>query len=182
MLDVWSLLPFGTRRITTMKVVFGHSRRLPLIFLTGHSPKSVVGRLLPPLPFFLTSRTSLAHLFQNISTHCRQIHLALSKFSKGSQVPKVSKKSATAVSQCRGPSHIWFKQFCPGIMDQCFFSGNPATHTFFHLLNVLKSGCPILLANCFKENWVCFKLIGALPSAPPRSDESSLSASALNSS
>jgi len=30
MLDVWSLLPFGSRRITTMKVVFGNSGRLPL--------------------------------------------------------------------------------------------------------------------------------------------------------
>jgi hypothetical protein len=48
-------------------------------------------------------------------------------------------------------------------MDRSFFPRNPATHYFFHLLNLLKLGCPILLANCFKENSVCFKLIGALP-------------------
>jgi len=49
-------------------------------------------------------------------------------------------------------------------MDRCYFSRNPVTHTFFHLLKTLKLGCPILLANCFKENSICFKLIGALPS------------------
>jgi len=175
MLNVWSLLPFGTRRITIMKVVFGNTGRLPLAVLPACSAKSVAGRLLPRLPFFLASQTSLAHFFKNISTHCRQIHSALSKFSQGSQVLKVSKKSATAVSQSRGPSLSCFKRFCPGIMNRCFFSRNPASHTFFHLLNVLKLGCPILLANCFKENSICFKLIGTMPSAPPKSDKSSLS-------
>ena len=38
---------------------------------------------------------------------------------------------------------------------------NPATHTFSHLFNALKLGCPILLANCFKQKSVCYKLIGA---------------------
>jgi len=182
MLDVGLLLPFGTRRITTMKVVFGNSGTLPPTFLLACSPNSVAGRLLPRLPFFLASRTLLAHFFRNISTHCRRIHSALLKFSKGSHFLKVSKKSATAVSQCRGPSNCCFKQFCPRIMDRCFFSRNPATHTFFHLLNALKLGCPILLANCCKENSVCFKLIEALPLAPPKFDESSLSSSASNSS
>jgi len=67
-------------------------------------------------------------------------------------------------------------------MDQCFFPRNPATHTFFHFLNVLKLGCPILLANCFKENSICFRLFRALPSAPPGSDELLLSYSTLYSS
>jgi len=165
-----------------MKVVFGNSGTLPLAFLPVRSPKSLVGRLLPRPPFFLASRTSLPDFFQNISTHCHRIHSALLKCSKGCHVSKVSNQSATAVSQCRGPSRICFEQFCPGIMDQCFFSRNPATHTFFHLLNVLKLGCPIFSAHCFKENSVCFKLIGALPLAPPKSDKSSLSASALYSS
>jgi hypothetical protein len=158
-----------------MKVVFGNSGRFPLAFLPARSTKSVAGWLLPRVPFFLASQTSLAHFFTNISTYCRRIHSALSKFSKGSQVSKVSKKSATAVSQCRGPSRSCFRRFCPQIMDRCLFSRNPATHTFFHLLKALKLGCPILLANCFKENLVWFKLSGALGSAPPKSDESSLS-------
>jgi len=64
-------LPFDTRQITTMNVVFGNSGRLLLAFLLARSPKSVAGRLLPRLPFFLASRISLAHLFTNISTHCR---------------------------------------------------------------------------------------------------------------
>jgi len=118
MLDVWSLSPFGTRRITTMKFVFGNSGRLPFAFLPARSAKSVASRLLPHLPFFLASRTSLAHFFKNISTDCRQIHSALSKVSKGSHFSKVPKKSATAVSQCRGPSLSCFKRFCHGIMDR----------------------------------------------------------------
>jgi len=158
-----------------MKVVFGNSETLHLACLPAHSPKSVAGRLLPRLPCLLASRTSHVHFFRNISTHCCRIHSALSEVSKGSHFSKVAQKSATAVSQCRGPSCCCLKRFCPGIMDRCFFSRNPTTHTFFHLLNALKLGCPILLANCFKENSVCFNLIGALPSAPPTSDESSLS-------
>jgi len=158
-----------------MRVVFGNSGRLPLAFLPAHYAKSVACRLLPCYPFFLAFRTSPAHFFKNISPHCHRIHSALSKFSKCGQVLKVSKKSVTAVSQYKGPSLSCFKLFCPGIMDRCFFSRNPATHTFFHLFNELKLGCPILLANCFKENSICFKLIGTLPSAPPKSDESLLS-------
>jgi len=130
-------MPFDTRQITTMNVLFGNSGRLILAVLLTHSPKSVAGRLLPRFPFFLASRISLAHFFQNISPHCRRLHLALSKVSNGSQVSNVSKKSATAVSQCRGPSLSCFNQFCPRIMDRCFFSRNPATHTSFHLLNAL---------------------------------------------
>ena len=103
MLDVRSLLPFGTRRITTMKVEYGNSGTLPLAFLPARSPKSVAGRLLPRLPIFLASRTSLEHFFRHISTHCCRIHSALSKFSEASHFSKVSKKSATAISQRRGP-------------------------------------------------------------------------------
>ena len=117
MLDVWSLLSFGTRRITTMTVVFGNSGRLPLGCVPAGSPKSVAGRLLPHLPLFQASRTSLALLFKNISTHCRQIHLALWKFSNASQVSNVCKRSSTAISQCSGPSRICFKRFCPVIKD-----------------------------------------------------------------
>jgi len=130
-------LPFDTRQITTMNVVFGNSGRLLLSFLLASSPESIAGRLLPRLSFFLASRISLAHFSKNISTHCRRIHSALSKLSNGSQLSNVSKKSATAVSQCRGPSLSCSNRFCPRIMDRCFFSRNPATHTFFHLLNAL---------------------------------------------
>jgi len=175
MLDVRSLLPLRTRQITTMNVLFGNWGRLPVAFLPMSSPKSIDSRLLPRLPILIASETSLARFFKNISTHCRRIHSALSKFAKGSQVLKVSKQSATAVSQCRDPAHCCSRWFCPRIMDRCFFSRNPATYTFFHLLKALKLGCPILWANCFKENSVCFKLIGVLASAPPKSDESLLS-------
>jgi hypothetical protein len=180
MLDVGSLLPFGTPQITTMKVEFGNSGTLTLAFLPARRPKSVAGRLLPCIPFFLASRTSLAHFFRIISTHCRRMHSALSKYSKGSHFSQVSKKSATTISKLRSPFRCCFRRFCPGIIDRCFFSRNPATHTFFHLLNALKLGCPILLANCFKENSVCFKLVGAFASAPPKSDKLSLSQSASN--
>jgi hypothetical protein len=150
-----------------MKVVFGNSGRLPLAYLPARSPKSVAGRLLPALPFFLASRTSFAHFFKNLSTHCCRIHSALSKFYKGSQVSKVSRKSATADSQCRGPSRSCFRQFCPRIIDRCFFSKNPATQTFFHLLNVLKLGCPTLLANCISKKH--FRLGGLAASEWTRS-------------
>jgi len=110
------------------------------------------------------------------------MHSGLSKFTNSSQFSNVSKKFATAVSQCRGPLPTCFNRFYPWIMDRCFLSRNTATHTFFHLLNALKSGCPILLANCFKENSVCFRPIGGLPSALPKSDELSLSSAASYSS
>jgi hypothetical protein len=42
------------------------------------------------------------------------------------------------------------------------------------LMNSHKLGCPIRLANCFKENPVCFRLNQGLPSVPPKSDELSL--------
>jgi len=172
MLDVWSLLPFGTRQITTMKVAFGNSERLLLECLPVRPPESVAARLFPGLPSSLAFRTTHAHFFKYTSTDCRQIDSAWSNIFKRAQVTKVSKQSATSVSQSRGPSRSCFKQFCPRIMDLCFFSRYPATHTFFPWLKSLKLGCCMLLANCFKENSVCFKLIGAMPSAPPRSDES----------
>jgi len=130
-------LPFDTQQITTMNIVFGNSGRLLPASSLACSPKSVTGGLLPRLPFFHASQISLAHFFKNISTHCRWIHSALSKLSKGSQLSNVPKKFATAISQCRGSSLSCFNRFCSRIMDQCFFSRNPATHTFFHLLNAI---------------------------------------------
>jgi len=73
-LDVWSLLPFGTRWITTTKVVFGHSGWLYLGFWPAGFPKSVAGRLLPRLPFFLASQTPLLHSLEHFSTYCHRIH------------------------------------------------------------------------------------------------------------
>jgi len=176
--EAWSCLgartisfPFDTQQIITVNVVFGTSGRLLLTCVPTRSPKSVAGRLLRCLPFFLASRILHTHFFKNISTCCQRIQSALSKLTNGSQVSNVAKKSATAVTQCRGPSRTCFNLFCPQIMDRCFFSRNPATHTFFHLLNALKLGCPILLANWFKENSICFRLFGGLPSAPAKSDK-----------
>ena len=161
--------------MTNKKVEFGNFGRLSFAFFPACSAKSVTSRSLPRLPFFLAFRTLPAHFIKNISTHCRQMHSALSKFSKGSHISRVSKKSATAISLCRGPSQCCFGRFCPWIINRCFFSRNPPTHTFFHLLNIQKLRCTILLANCFKEKSVYSNLIGALPLAPPKSNELSLS-------
>jgi len=106
-------------------------------------------------------------------------NLTLSDGSQGSKDPK---NSSTALSKSRGPSPNCFKWICPRILDRCFILRNPAAHCLFHLLNIQKLDCRILLANCFKENSVWFKLIRAWTSASPKSDESSFSASALNSS
>ena len=79
------LLAFNTWHITTMKVVFGSSGRILVIFLLMRSPTSVAGHMLPYLPVFLNSRTSLAHFLKNISTHCRIIDSVLSKLSNGTR-------------------------------------------------------------------------------------------------
>jgi hypothetical protein len=130
-------LPFDTQWITTVNIVFGNSRRLLLASLLARSPQSVAGLLLPRLPCLHASQISQAHFFRNISTLCQQIHSALSKLTNGSQVSNVAKKSGAAVSQYSDPSRTCFNRFCPRIKDQCFFSRNPATHTFFHSLNAL---------------------------------------------
>jgi len=130
-------LPFDTWQITTMNVVFANSGRLHLAILLKRSPKSVAVRLLPRLPLLLAPRISLADFFKNISTHCQRIHFAVSKLSDDSQLSNVSKQSATAVSQWRGPFLSCFQWFCPWILDRCLVSRNPATHTFFHLLSTL---------------------------------------------
>jgi len=171
-------LPFDPQQITTMNILFGNSGMILLALLLVCSPKSVAGRLFPCLPFFLALRILIAHFFKAIWTHFRQLHWALSKLCNGSQPPYVSKESATAVFQCRGPSQSCFNWLCPRIMDRCFFSQNPVTHTFFHLLNALYLAYPILLANFFKENSVCIRLTGGLPSTPPKSDKLSLTSSA----
>jgi len=75
-----------------MNVVFGNSGRLLLAILSTRSPKSVTGQLLSCLPFFLPSWIFLAHFFKNLSTHCCQIHSALSKLSNGSKFSNVSKQ------------------------------------------------------------------------------------------
>jgi hypothetical protein len=74
------------------------------------------------------------------------------------------------VNTSSGPFTSCLKWFCAGIMDRCFHGRDPATHIFFHLFNLLKFSCPILLANCFEENSVEFMLIGAWPLVPPKSD------------
>jgi len=110
-------LQFNTRQITTMDIVVGHAGKLLLTVVLARSPKYVASHLLPHLPFFLSSPDSLPDLFRNISTHCRHIHSPLSNISTHNQVLTLSKKSTTAVSQCRGPSLFCFNLFCPQIMD-----------------------------------------------------------------
>jgi len=91
-------LPFDTRRITNMNILFGNSGRLLLAFLLMHTPESIAGCLLPCHPSFLAIRILLAHFCENISTHCWWIHSAISKLSNGSQLSNVSKNSATTVA------------------------------------------------------------------------------------
>jgi len=172
--DVWSLSHFGTQGITTLKVVFCNSWRLPLALWHGRSRKSVTGCMVPCFPFVIASWTMHAHVFPNISIHCHWNHTPLSKFSNRSPFSQVTIQSPTGVPQYWGSFQSCLKWVCLWIMHWCFFSRNPATNTFFHLLNVPKYGCPILLPNCFKENSVCFRLIGALPSARPVTNTSSL--------
>jgi len=170
LLDVRLLLPFSTQWITTMIAEYGNTGTLPFACVPACSPKSDAGHMFPRLPFFHPFRSTLAHFFQIISTHCGWIYLALWKFSNDTKDLKVSKQCATTVSQCSGPCSSWLKWFCSGIIDRCFHSSDPATHTFFHLINLLKLSCPILFANCFKKNSVYFKLIGSWPLAPPKFD------------
>jgi len=135
--DRTKTLQFNTQRITTMHCVFGNALTLLLAFLPSGSPKYVSSCGLHCLSFLVVSRISHAHCFENIWTHCRLIHSALWKITTGSQSSNVTNISATPVSECRGLFETWFRQFCPWIMDRCFFSRNPATNTFFHLLNAL---------------------------------------------
>jgi len=178
LLDEWSLSTFGIQGIASKKVAFGHSGKLPLTFMSMHSPISAASGLLPGIAIFLASWTTLARFFQYIPTQCHRIHSELSNISTASQILNVSKTSGTTFFHYRGPSRSCSKWLCQQRMDQCFHSQNPATHCFLHLLQVLKLDCPIHLANCFKENSVCYRLIGALSSVPPMSNKLSFLSSA----
>jgi len=96
--ETWSSLgartksvPFDTQQMITVNVEFGNSWRLLFVFFPMRTSKSVTGRLLPYLAFFIASQISLAHFFKNIWTYCRRIHSALSKLSNGSQFSDIAK-------------------------------------------------------------------------------------------
>jgi len=171
-------LPFDTQWIITVNVVSGNTGRLLLAILPARSLNCIAGYLLPCLPLIHASQISLARVFRNISTYCGRIHTPLLKLTDYSKIMNIAKNPAIDISQCMGPSRTCFNQFCPRIMDRCFFFKNLTSHTFFHLSNALKLGCLILLANCFKEISVCFSVIGGVPAAPPKSDKLSLSSAA----
>jgi hypothetical protein len=99
-----TFLPFNTQWIITMNVEVDNSGSLLPTLLPARSPQSVACRLLAHLPCLFASRIGLADFFRNISTHCRRIHSALSNLTNGSQNSNVAKKSATAISPCRGSS------------------------------------------------------------------------------
>jgi len=130
-------LPVNTQQFTTMNIECGNSGRLLFAFILACSLRSRTIHLFARLSFCFASWLSDAHFFKNISTHCRGIHSALSSLFNCRKLSKVSKKSAPAISQYRGPFQMYFKLFCPQIMDRCFFSRNSGNYTFFHLLNVL---------------------------------------------
>ena len=142
--EVWSCLgartislPFDTQRITIIDVEGSNSGRLLLTILLLRLPKSDAGRMLPCLPFFLTTRISHKHFFNRISTLYRRIHSPLSMSTKGSQSSNVTKQSAPSVSQSNDPSGNFLNWFRPRLIDRWFISRHPATDTFFHLLNAL---------------------------------------------
>ena len=141
MLDVGSLLPFGTRRITTMKVVFGNTGTLPLAFLPLRSPISVAGHLLPCLPFFLTSRTMLAHFFRNISTHCRRIRSAVSKFPKAAPL-----ESFRRICNCHLPVQLSISLLFQTVLSRDsglkLFLEKPSHPYFLPLVECTKVGMP----------------------------------------
>lgn len=84
-------LPFVTRPITTMNLVFGNSGRLLPAGLLASYHTSIAGYLLPCHSFSLIFWISLAHYFKNISTQCKGIPSTLSKLRHGSQFSNVSK-------------------------------------------------------------------------------------------
>jgi len=174
LLNVWPLLPFGTQRITMMKVVFGNSGRLTLSFFPTCSPKFVASRSLRHLPFFLASRTSLVHFFKNLCTQCSRMYSALSKYSTSTQVSKVSKKSATTIF-CAGVHLAAVQKDLAPDNGPMLLLKKPSQPYFLPLVERTKVELPILLSNCIQENSICFKLIGAFSLAPPKSDKSSLS-------
>jgi hypothetical protein len=126
---------------------------------------SVVGCLVfpfasvPKLCFHISSKASPPTAGQS-SQHYRN-------YSMVANSPMSPKTTATTVSQGRSPSQSCFKWFCLQILEQCFFSRNPSTNNFFHLLNALTLPCPILLAHCFKENVFGFRLSGVEPQYCP---------------
>ena len=73
-LDLWSLLSFGTRQITTMIVVFGNSGMLPLAFCQRAlpNPSPVIYRLAfpssspPKLHLHISSKTSQTTVTKSI--------------------------------------------------------------------------------------------------------------------
>jgi len=109
MLDVGSLLPFGTRRITSMKVEFGNSGTLALAFLPARSPKSVASHLLPRLPFFLTSRTSLAHFFRTSPPIVAQSIRHYGSFPKAATSRKSPKKICNRHLPAQGSISLLFQ-------------------------------------------------------------------------
>jgi len=107
--DITISLPLNTQLITTNNNIFCSSGRILLACLPAPSVKSVICRVLPIPTFFLASRISLAHFFNNMSTHCHRIHSPSSKSSNSSQFMTVAITSGTAVSQFRGLSGNCFK-------------------------------------------------------------------------
>lgn len=75
-----------------------------------------------------------------------------------------------------------FQSVLPQGNARWFYSLTPATDAFIHILNVLDLDCAMVWGNCIMGNSVYVGLIGALPFAPPMSDESWLSSCSSDSS
>jgi hypothetical protein len=158
--------------ITTIQGLLTNSGRFSLLCAPTSSPKYISGWYLHQFLLFLTIPIGHGHHIKIISPHCGQIHSALSTHSTCSLFSEVTKSSATAVPQWRGPSWCYCKQICTQIMDWCFAFRHPATNTFFQLLKIHMMGCPIHRAMCCIENSVFFRQFGDVPLPPPISSKS----------
>lgn len=113
LLDVWSLLPFGTLRIITIAVIYGKVDQSALVMLPVHSPKPVGSHWGPCISFFLTFQTSLPHFFDNIPIQFCQIDSAASDLSYDSRHSKITKQSAMDIIIPQGPSQHNLIQLYP---------------------------------------------------------------------
>jgi hypothetical protein len=68
MQDIWSLLPYGTRQITTIKVAFGNAGRLPVAFVT-RTGTQIRGQSRIASPFFLPRPPNFPCTFLQMHLH-----------------------------------------------------------------------------------------------------------------
>jgi len=158
-----------------MKVVFGNSGTLHLsVFvrpLTQIRCRSLVASLslVPHLPNLLCTW---------LPTHLHPLSpnpfAVIENFQRQPGLKSLPKICNRCLPVQRSMSQLFQTVLSPD--NGLLFPPKKPCHPYFlPLVKRTKAGLPHPLANCLKVNSICFKLIGALPSAPPESDKSSLS-------